>query len=76
MQILVLTMHAEQQYAVRAFRAGASGYMTKESASAELIAALTKIAAGGVYVSLTMAEQFAQSLNEPTDLAAPAAVRP
>ena len=68
MQILVLTMHAEQQYAVRAFRAGASGYMTKESASAELIAALTKIAAGGVYVSLTMAEQFAQSLNEPTDL--------
>ncbi|MBY4724189.1 MULTISPECIES: response regulator transcription factor [Burkholderia] len=68
LQILVLTMHAEQQYAVRAFRAGASGYMTKESASAELIAALTKIAAGGVYVSLTMAEQFAQSLNEPTDL--------
>ncbi|AXK67420.1 MULTISPECIES: response regulator [Burkholderia] len=68
LQILVLTMHAEQQYAVRAFRAGASGYMTKESASAELVAALTKIAAGGVYVSLTMAEQFAQSLNEPTDL--------
>ncbi|KFG93468.1 LuxR family transcriptional regulator [Burkholderia paludis] len=68
LQILVLTMHAEQQYAVRAFRAGASGYMTKESASAELVAALTRIAAGGVYVSLTMAEQFAQSLNEPTDL--------
>lgn len=68
LHILVLTMHAEQQYAVRAFRAGASGYMTKESASAELVAALTKIAAGGVYVSLTMAEQYAQSLNEPTDL--------
>lgn len=68
LHILVLTMHAEQQYAVRAFRAGASGYMTKESASAELVAALTKIAAGGVYVSLTMAEQFAQSLNEPADL--------
>jgi len=68
LHVLVLTMHAEQQYAVRAFRAGASGYMTKESASAELVAALTKIAAGGVYVSLTMAEQFAQSLNEPTDL--------
>ncbi|KAB0661682.1 MULTISPECIES: response regulator transcription factor [Burkholderia] len=68
LHILVLTMHAEQQYAVRAFRAGASGYMTKESASAELVAALSKIAAGGVYVSLTMAEQFAQSLNEPTDL--------
>ena len=68
LHVLVLTMHAEQQYAVRAFRAGASGYMTKESAGAELVAALTKIAAGGVYVSLTMAEQFAQSLNEPTDL--------
>ncbi|WP_196592049.1 response regulator transcription factor, partial [Burkholderia cepacia] len=38
------------------------------SASAELVAALTKIAAGGVYVSLAMAEQFAQSLNEPTDM--------
>ncbi|KVE38184.1 response regulator [Burkholderia sp. TSV86] len=65
LHILVLTMHAEQQYAVRAFRAGASGYMTKESASAELIGAVTKVAAGGVYVSLTMAEQLAQSLNEP-----------
>ncbi|RQQ49007.1 response regulator [Burkholderia stagnalis] len=68
LHVLVLTMHAEQQYAVRAFRAGAAGYMTKESASAELVAALTKIAAGGVYVSLAMAEQFAQSLNEPTDM--------
>ncbi|AOJ04719.1 MULTISPECIES: response regulator [Burkholderia] len=67
LRILVLTMHAEQQYASRAFRAGASGYMTKESASAELIGALTKIAAGGVYVSLAMAERLAQSLNEPTE---------
>jgi DNA-binding NarL/FixJ family response regulator len=68
LRILVLTMHAEQQYAVRAFKAGASGYLTKESASAELVAAVTKVAAGGVYVSLAMAERFAQSLNEPTDL--------
>lgn len=68
LRVLVLTMHAEQQYAVRAFRAGASGYLTKESASAELVGAVTKVATGGVYVSLTMAEQFAQSLNEPTDL--------
>jgi DNA-binding NarL/FixJ family response regulator len=65
--VLVLTMHAEQQYAVRAFRAGASGYLTKESASAELVGAVTKVATGGVYVSLTMAEQFAQSLNEPAE---------
>uniref|UniRef100_E1T5H5 Two component transcriptional regulator, LuxR family n=1 Tax=Burkholderia sp. (strain CCGE1003) TaxID=640512 RepID=E1T5H5_BURSG len=68
LRILVLTMHAEQQYAVRAFKAGASGYLTKESASAELVSAVAKVAAGGVYVSLAMAERFAQSLNEPTDL--------
>ncbi len=67
LRILVLTMHAEQQYAVRAFKAGASGYLTKESASAELVGAVTKVAAGGVYVSLAMAERFAQSLNEPVD---------
>ena len=67
LRILVLTMHAEQQYAVRAFKAGASGYLTKESASVELVSAVTKIAAGGVYISLTMAERFAQNLNEPAD---------
>ena len=67
LRILVLTMHAEQQYAVRAFKAGASGYLTKESASAELVTAVSKVASGGVYVSLAMAERFAQSLNEPTD---------
>jgi DNA-binding NarL/FixJ family response regulator len=68
LRVLVLTMHAEQQYAVRAFKAGASGYLTKESASAELVAAVTKVASGGVYVSVSMAEQFAQSLNEPVGL--------
>ncbi|SAL02371.1 two component LuxR family transcriptional regulator [Caballeronia calidae] len=67
LRILVLTMHAEQQYAARAFKAGASGYLTKESASAELVAAVTKVAAGGAYVSLAMAERFAQSLTEPAE---------
>ena len=67
LRILVLTMHAEQQYAVRAFKAGASGYVTKESAGTELVAAVNKVAAGGVYVSLTMAERLAQSLKEPVD---------
>ncbi|BCQ28985.1 response regulator transcription factor (plasmid) [Caballeronia sp. NK8] len=66
-RILVLTMHAEQQYAARAFKGGASGYLTKESASAELLAAVTKVAGGGVYVSVAMAERFAQSLTEPAD---------
>lgn len=67
LRILVLTMHAEQQYAVRAFKAGAAGYVTKESAGDELVAAVNKVAGGGVYVSLSMAERFAQSLNEPAD---------
>jgi DNA-binding NarL/FixJ family response regulator len=67
LRVLVLTMHAEQQYAVRAFKAGASGYLTKESAGTELVNAVTKVASGGVYVSTTMAERFAQSLNEPAD---------
>ena len=52
---------------MRAFKAGASGYLTKETASAELLAAVAKVAAGGVYVSLTMAEQYAQSLQEPVE---------
>lgn len=63
LRILVLTMHGEEQYAVRAFRAGASGYLTKESASAELVSAVRKVAAGGVYVSLAMAEKLALNLN-------------
>ncbi|ACC76052.1 response regulator transcription factor [Paraburkholderia phymatum] len=67
LRILVLTMHAEHQYASRAFKAGASGYLTKESASQELLKAITKIASGGVYVSLAMAERFAQNLNEPAE---------
>jgi DNA-binding NarL/FixJ family response regulator len=67
LQILVLTMHGEHQYAVRAFKAGASGYLTKESASSELVNALVKIAGGGVYMSLAMAENFARNLHEPTD---------
>ncbi|MEI6002451.1 response regulator transcription factor, partial [Paraburkholderia bengalensis] len=67
LRILVLTMHAEHQYAARAFKAGASGYLTKESASRELISAVAKIASGGVYVSLSMAERFAQNLNEPAE---------
>jgi DNA-binding NarL/FixJ family response regulator len=44
-------MHGEQQYAARALKAGASGYLTKDSASAQLIGALRKVAAGGVHIS-------------------------
>src|SRR5689334_22118282 len=59
LRILVLSMHEEQQYAVRAIKAGAAGYMTKESATAQLVAAIRKVAAGGAFISAAVAEQFA-----------------
>jgi DNA-binding NarL/FixJ family response regulator len=51
LRILVLSMHGEQQYAARALKAGAAGYLTKESAAEKLLGALRKVAAGGVHVS-------------------------
>jgi DNA-binding NarL/FixJ family response regulator len=65
--VLVLTMHAEEQYAMRAFRCGASGYLTKDSAGAELIQAIRKVAAGGGYVTTALAERLAISLHTPGD---------
>ena len=59
LRILVLSMHQELQYAVRAIKAGASGYLTKESAPGELVLALRKIAGGGAYVTSEVAEQLA-----------------
>ena len=59
LRILVLTMHEEHQYAVRAIRAGASGYLTKEGASAQLVTAILKVASGGAYISAEVAEQLA-----------------
>ena len=49
--ILVLSMHGETQYAARALKAGASGYLTKDSASEQLVGAIRKVAAGGVYLT-------------------------
>ena len=54
-KILVLSMHGEQQYAARALKAGASGYLTKDSASAQLVGAIRKIAAGGVHITEAVA---------------------
>lgn len=51
LRILVLSMHGEQQYAARALKAGAAGYLNKDSAAEQLVGALRKIAAGGVHVS-------------------------
>lgn len=60
-RILVLSMHEEHQYAVRAIRAGASGYLTKESAATLLVAAIRKVGAGGAFISAEVAEQLALS---------------
>ena len=59
LRILVLSMHQELQYAVRAIKSGASGYLTKESAPEQLEQAIRKIAAGGAYVTAEVAEQLA-----------------
>lgn len=69
LRILVLTMHSEEQYAVRTLRAGASGYLTKDSATEQLVAAIRRIAAGGAYVSAETAEQLARDAVPRTDAA-------
>ncbi len=59
LRVLVLSMHAEHQYAVRAIKAGASGYLTKDSASRELVSAIRKVAGGGAFISAEVAEALA-----------------
>lgn len=61
--VLILSMHSEKQYAMRAYRAGASGYLTKESASTLLVSAIRKAAGGGIFISPTSAEYIAMELN-------------
>ncbi len=61
--VLILSMHPEDQYAVRAIKAGASGYLTKESAPEELIGAIKKVAQGGKYVSADLAEKLVENLG-------------
>jgi DNA-binding NarL/FixJ family response regulator len=56
-------MHSEDQYAVRVLRAGAAGYLTKESAPAKLVQAIRKVVRGGKYVSTTLAEKLVYDLN-------------
>ncbi|MDA8123698.1 MAG: response regulator transcription factor [Deltaproteobacteria bacterium] len=62
--VLMLSMHPEDQYAARAFKAGASGYMTKESALDELVKAIRKITKGGRYVSEAFAERLVAMMGE------------
>lgn len=61
--VLVLSIHPEDQYATRVLRAGASGYMTKETAPEELLNAINKVVAGGKYVSAALAEKLAVDLE-------------
>jgi two-component system invasion response regulator UvrY len=62
--VLMLSMHPEEQYAIRALKTGASGYLTKESAPDEMLSAIRKVSAGGKYVSASLAETLASILND------------
>jgi DNA-binding NarL/FixJ family response regulator len=61
--VLILSMHPEEQYAVRSIRAGAAGYLTKESATEELIEAVRKAAAGRKYITSSLAERLATGIE-------------
>ncbi|MCK9377375.1 MAG: response regulator transcription factor [Syntrophobacterales bacterium] len=65
--VLVLSMHPEEQYAVRLLKAGASGYLTKESAPEELIAAIRKVSQKGKYVSSSLGEKLAFYLESESE---------
>lgn len=61
--VLILSMYPEEQYAVRLIRAGAAGYMTKESAPQELVAAIARVASGKKYISASVAEMLADEIG-------------
>jgi len=65
--ILILSMHKEDQYAVRTLKAGASGYLCKDSASAQLVSAIRKVANGGIFISPEVAEKLAYGLRPMSD---------
>lgn len=67
LQVLVLSMFPEDQYAFRAIKAGAAGYLTKNKASAELIEAIRRVASGRKYISEEVAEQLALDLEKDAD---------
>lgn len=62
-KVIVLSGHAEEEYAIRALKAGASGYVTKEHSAEELIAAIRKAHSGGTYVSAELAERLAREVG-------------
>ena len=66
LKVLVLTRHPEDQYALRVLKAGASGYLTKDTASAEVANAVQTVRAGGKYISESLAQRLASNLHAPT----------
>jgi DNA-binding NarL/FixJ family response regulator len=67
-RVLVLTMYPAETYAIRALKAGASGFVTKTSPDADLLDAVRKVASGGIYLSLTTTHLFAQTLHADTGI--------
>ena len=65
--VLILSVYPEEQYAVRVLRAGAAGYLTKESALDELISAIRRIAQGRKYITSSLAERLATAVESDTD---------
>jgi two-component system invasion response regulator UvrY len=63
LRVLILSMYPEKQYAIRALKAGAAGYLTKESAPDELIAAIRSVASGRKYITQSLAEELASELG-------------
>jgi len=66
-QVLMLSMHPENQYAVRALKAGAAGYLTKQSAPAQLVSAIRQVHQGRKYVTPAVAEELAQNVDRDAD---------
>ncbi len=64
MAVLMLSMHREDQYAIRSLKAGAAGYLTKQSAPKELVTAIRQVAAGQKYVSASLAQELAAQVGE------------
>lgn len=65
--VLMLSMHPEEQYAIRALRAGAAGYLSKQGAPEQLVTAIRQVASGKKYVSAAVAEELANAVNEDFD---------
>lgn len=63
--VLILSMHPDEQYAIRSIKAGASGYMNKQSAPSQLVTAIRQVASGRKYISGALAEQLANELTQP-----------